>query len=156
MTLYHSTQHHITKENLDAVIDAEFAPEDGQPRARPLMANLLDLHIEMGNPGKLTRPSAAAVTPASLSTPASPDYSGFGADAVLLEKDREAQGQQRLAEARGNDWIGSEAGELTPRQRMVIEALHGAEEGRRPGLELALGGMRRMQKEREEALAQEQ
>ncbi|CED82077.1 hypothetical protein [Phaffia rhodozyma] len=164
VNLYHSTQHHITKDNLDAVIDAEFAPIDGQPRNRPLMASLIDLHVEMRHPGKLSRPSpTSSLSPdassslssssaSSLVSPAAPNYADFGADAVVLPKDLEAVEQQRLANARKNDWIGSDAGDLTPRMRMVVEALHGAEEGRRPGLELALENRNRIQHEREQAL----
>jgi hypothetical protein len=60
-SLYHDAQNHINYDNLDSIIDAEFAPPT--PRTRPPMASLQDLHIEMTAPNSLSH-RQALTTPA--------------------------------------------------------------------------------------------
>jgi hypothetical protein len=192
VSLYHETRHHVTRANLDAYIDAEFAPPSGVPRNRPQMADLYDLHERMARPnlyapmeqqarlaaGPAEDTGAAVATlggtgrraavtsessarraweaamdvwEAGSTTGDAGKYVGGGADAVLSERRAALAALEEGAEAPVNDWVGTSESALTPRQRQIIEALYGAEEDRRPGLQTALEEMEMLEVERERA-----
>ena len=142
VNLYHSTSSHVTRENLDAYIDAEFAPESGVPRTRPQMASLIDLHIEMNDPGFYSRPEndwqrIKAETALALGSAADGIDNAFRslAGTPLANALPPSATDQAALNERTNDWVGARERELTPRQRLVVEALYGADVSRRPGLE---------------------
>ncbi|KAL7409283.1 hypothetical protein BDY24DRAFT_419003 [Mrakia frigida] len=205
VSLYHSTQNHITRDTLDAAIDAAFAPMADQPRNdRPLMASLLDLHQEMNEPGSLTRKSSipnnpltptrtskaeealqipsGSTPPAHLAearqealdflhsdpnSPASdPRSTASVLDPAILQGISPLQssssqvdpGQAKwLAHVRQedesavNDWVGAAESDMTPREKLLVQALYGVEEKMRPGLSMVTGEAKKLEVERERA-----
>lgn len=144
--LYHSTSTHVTRENLDAYIDAEFAPESGVPKTRPQMASLIDLHIEMNDPGFYARPendwrrikaesALAAGSAADGIDDAFRNLAGTPLANALPASPAASTSDKAALNERPNDWIGARERELTPRQRLVVETLYGTDASRRPGLE---------------------
>lgn len=143
--LYHSTATHVTRENLDDVIDAEFAPVSGVPNTRPQMASLIDLHLEMNDPGFYSRPEndwrriKAESALASGSTDGIENQfrnlAGTALENALPPSAASAPGTGSDVSQRQNDWVGARERELTPRQWLVVEALYGTDADRRPGLE---------------------
>lgn len=150
--LYHSSATFITKENLDAVIDVEFAPVSGTPQTRPQMASLIDLHLEMNDPGFYSRPendwrriaeesaAASSMTPTTTTSaaagvnPAFSNLAGTSLENALPHRAGSTTTATDLSQ-RTNDWVGARERELTPRQRLVVQALYGTTADRRPGLE---------------------
>lgn len=149
--LYHSSATFITKDNLDAVIDAEFAPVSGTPQTRPQMASLIDLHLEMNDPGFYSRPendwrriaqesaAASSMTPTTTTSasgvnPAFSNLAGTSLENALPHQAGSTTTATDLSQ-RTNDWVGARERELTPRQRLVVQALYGTTADRRPGLE---------------------
>jgi len=122
------------------------------------MASLIDLHIEMNDPGFYARPendwrrikaeSALAAGGSAGSSKKDGIDGGFRNLAgtplanvlphspapAAASSASSASASSSLTE-RANDWVGARERELTPRQRLVVEALYGLDGGRRPGLE---------------------
>lgn len=50
-----------------------------------------------------------------------------------------------------NDWVGASEDSMTPRERMLVQALYGVEEKMRPGLAMVSGEVKKLEVERERA-----
>lgn len=50
-----------------------------------------------------------------------------------------------------NDWVGAAESDMTPREKLLVQALYGVEEKMRPGLSMVTGEAKKLEVERERA-----